>query len=338
MAQFASNFNWTNTLQSITKDRVISEYTVETKFKSQKFLSFMRQKGQLQQLTGGTGLAFGWNVNVGSSPNTIAFDGDDTLPINSMNANIIRAELDVKKYSDALVVLGTDSLLASGSPDSVADLIATQTDVVLMSIADALAGDIFTNTTALSSKKLTGLAEAIDDGTTSTTYAGISRTTYPTQWKSQTVYNVSATSTLGPLYKLDLQASIDAERPDAYFTNILAYQNVQTQLFTNDRYIQPDMARQTGGVDLMFNGNPVYIDSHAQTGVTDPKGNTSQGYFYMLNSSYNKLIVGPPGWYFDLTDWQMSQTNLTYFTRILFAGNLIIMKPSAQAVASIASS
>jgi hypothetical protein len=326
MPSFAGYFNFTNTLQSLTKDRVLTQEVIDTVIGAMKGFQYLRQKGLLEQVRGG--LACRWQLNVSLSPNTVTFDGDDNLPIASMNSNIITAALDWKKYTDALVVVGTDELYNDGSPDAVATLVDAQLDVVKMSLVNKLAGDWVTNTQALNAKGLNGLAEGVDNGTTAGTYAGISRTTYPSQWNAQVNYSIT-TSILQNIHTLDLKASIDAQRPDFYMTNTLNFAQIIQGLFSIDRYYQPDMARAAGGTDLIFNGNPLFLDSHCPTGTTSPSGQSNSGAFFGLNSSFIKLFVHPD-WYFRMTDWQMAQNNLSFFSRVLFAGNVAVLKPSSM--------
>jgi len=335
MAQsaFASGFNFLNSLQTLTKDRVLTPYIVDIVFRSNKAWGYLQQKGMVADVKGG--LAMGWPINVGVSPNTATFWADDTLPVNSMNANIIRAEVDWKGYQDALVVTFTDSLLNDGSPDSVASMIAGQLDVTKMSLVDRLATDWVKNVPATKDPKgFDGLASSVDDGTVSGSYAGVSRTSYPL-WKSNVNYQLpSASSILNNMVTLDLAATLDAQRPDFYCTNNLNFGTIMTALFTQDAYIQPEMARSIGGTDLILFGNPVYIDSHIPTGVTTPatftiSGSNSFGYIYGLNSTYLELCVHPDA-KFAMTDWQMPTNQLIFLTRIVFVGNVVNLKPSAH--------
>lgn len=325
MPSFAGNFNFTNTLQALTKDRVLTQEVIDTFFLAMKGFQYIRQKGLMEHVTGG--IAAGWNVNVSSSPNTTSFDGDQNLPIASMNNNIIRAELDWKKYTDALVVVGTDELYNDGSPDAIASLVDAQLDVVKMSLVNKLAQDWINNTQAANALSLNGLFEAVDDGTTAATYAGISRTTFPAQWKGVVNYSIT-TNILNNIHTADLKASVDAQRPDMYSTNNLNFAALIQSLFSIDRYMQPDMARTAGGTDFIFNGNPLLIDSHFPTQATSPSGQATSGMLIGLNSSYVKMFVHPD-WYFRMTDWQMAQNNLSFFTRVLYAGNIAVLKPPA---------
>jgi len=338
MANLSGSYVYSNPLQALTREGVVTDLIIDHNFKSNKFAQFMREKGMVDDKRGSAALT--WNNNFGQSPNTVTFDGDDPLPINSLNTNIQRAALPWKSYADALVLPINDILDNEDSPEAIASLVEAQLDITKMSIVDKIAGDLFTNTFAINPKGLDGLAEAIDDGTVAQTYANVSRTQYGYRWKSITNYQVPSTANLlNTIHAVDIAASIDAQRPDAYFTGPLLFGTLIESLQPQDAYIQPEMARAAGGNDLIFNGNPVFIDNHCPTGVPTPAtfsitGTNSFGYFYAVNSSYLKLVVNPKA-NFAATDWIAAQNNATVFTRIFFRANLVVLKPSAHAVLCI---
>ncbi len=332
----AANYQFTNTLQNITREGFITKKVIDIFFnKSNKGFNYLRQKGMVDDVTGS--MALMWPVNTQGSPNTVAFDGDDPLPTNSNNTNIIRAGLDWKRYADALVLSLVDIADNEGSPEAIASLVDAQLDITKMSLVNKISDDWVLNTQAANAKQINGLPEAVDDSTVATTYANVSRSnaTYGTNWKSTTSYSIPSTANLlNSLHSTDLKASIDGQRPDFYMCNTLLFGQLIESLTAQDRYVQPDMARTAGGVDLIFNGNPLFIDNHVPTNVNSPAGSPSGGggIFYGLNSSYLKLVVHPK-YNFVVQDWKEAQGNATLFTRIFWFGNLIVLKPSAHFVA-----
>lgn len=334
MADYSGSYNYLNTLQAVTREGFVTKSIVDTVFTSTRLLQELRQ---LVDDVNGT-LALTWPINIGKSSNTVAFSGGQALPANSLDT-FVRASLPWKYYADALALNVTD-LQQNDSPEAIASLVDSQLDIVKMSIVDRLAGDIITSTQASYPLQLNGLAEGVDDGTVATTYAGISRSTYPTQWKSPTNWQIASTANLvQTLYSLDLQASIDGHKPNFYATTRLAFASLQNSLMAQDRYMQPDMARTAGGYDLIFNGNPVFWDPHISTGVATPTtftigGSNSGGYFYGLNKSTIKFVIDPK-LNFRTTDWMNSTTTAQVIARILFAGNLVVLRPPSNYVAWI---
>lgn len=329
MADYSRSYLFGNPLQALTREGVISDVIFDQYFKSNKLTQYLLQKGMVDDKRGSAALT--WINNFGASPNTVAYDGDDPLPINSLTNNLQRAALPWRSYADALVLPINDILDNEDSPEAIASLVEGQLDITKMSIVDKIAGDVIANTPSINPKGLDGLAEAVDNGTVASTYAGIGRTQFSTRWQSTVNYAVSsATSILNTIHSLDLQASIDNQRPDAYFTNILMFGNIIESLFPQDAYIQPEMARAAGGNDLIFNGNPLFIDNHMPTGVASPAGTAgTYGQFYGLNSTYLRFVINPKA-KFSVTDWIAAQNNATVFVRIFFRGNLVVLKPAAH--------
>jgi hypothetical protein len=334
MPNLSAAYNFSNPLQALTREAVISEVIVDHVFKSIKLLQFLMQKGLVDDKRGGAALT--WNNNFGSSPNTVTYDGDDPLPIESLSNNIYRAGLGWKSYADALVLAINDILDNEGSPEAITSLVEGQLDITKMSIVRKIAIDIINNTMSLDPKGIDGIAGAIDDGTIQPVYANISRNAIGNFWKSQVNYQVPNTANLlNVIHQIDVAASIDGQRPDGYFTTPTLFATLIESLTPQDRYIQPEMARTAGGNDLIFNGNPVYIDNYMPTGVPTPApnftigGTNSFGQFLGLNSSYIKSVINPKA-KFATTDWIAAQNNATVFTRIFARLNLVVPKPSAH--------
>ena len=178
---------------------------------------------------------------------------------------------------------------------------------------------------------LNGLAEAVDDGTGhGSTYAGISRTTYPT-WKSKINWASTTTSNaeIGDIQTQYLAAQIDNDTPDCYAVNRKGFQSIWNFLQARDQYIQPDLSRTWGGTNLLYQGNPMFMDSHISTGAAAPSGGGSGGIVYGLNSDYVRLQV-VEGWNFRTTEWREAEQNATIYSRLFWGGNLLVLKPSAQ--------
>jgi len=335
MPDFSAFYSYQKDIQTLTREGFITKNVIDTFFKAKKFAQYARQRERVVEQEGS--LALTWPINVGSSPNTTTFDGDDDLPISSMDGNLLRASLKWARYTDALSIPLTQLSDNNGSKEAVANLLDVQLDIMKMSLLDRIASDLILNTQAIDPKGLNGLAEAVDDGTVAPYYANLSRSTLGTRWQANTNYVIpvaSAANLTANIHTLDLQASQDGSRPDAYFTNLLLFGQLIQSLFPQDRYMQPEMARAAGGNDYVFNGNPVFLDTAIPTGVASPSssppsGTNSGGLMYGINSTYFKLVVNP-SYNFELMDWQIGQNNLTLFTRILWFANMAILKPSSN--------
>jgi hypothetical protein len=297
-----------------------------------KGLNYLRQKGNLVEIQGGSALT--WTVNTSSSPNTQWYTGDQALPIASLNNNLYTAAVDWKFLDDALVLNFTDLIINDGSPDAIANQAMAQLDITKMSAIQGLASAWIANTVNINPLAIDGLLGAVDNATVLPTYAGINRSSsgLGSLFQGNVNYNTTgANNILNDLQALDLTAQIDASRPDFYMSNRLAYGAMIQKLTALDRYIQPDLARTFGATDLAFNGNPVFIDNNVPTGVASPQAGVSGtgGYVLGLNSRYINMIVHPQV-NFEVEEWQKAQNNNTYFTRVHFAGNLAVLKPPAH--------
>jgi hypothetical protein len=323
LADLSASYAYTNVLQAVTREAVLGDVVYDQLFQGDKFFMYLLQKDMVRYIKGGAAIT--WVNNFGRSPNSIAFDGADNLPINSLAGNLIRASLPWRGYADALVLAVTDLVDNEG-------LVEAQLDITRMSILDLMAQDAVTNTQSINPRGFDGVAEALDNGPVAPSYANITRATYGTKWSAQVNYNVSGTvaaNLLPTIHQLDLNASIDNSRPDAYFCNRLILAQLIEGLFTQDAYIQPDMARTAGGNDYIFNGNPLFVDNHYETQTSSPTTSSLGGFIRGFNSSFIKLAINPK-LNFHETDWIAAQSNATMFTRILFRGNLVVPKPQAH--------
>ncbi len=330
MADLSRSYAYQNVLQTTTREGIVSDVVFDQLFQSNKFFMYLMQNDMVRYVKGGAAIT--WVNNFGSSPNSIAFDGADTLPVNALAGNLIRASLPWRGYADALVLNGTDIVDNEGSDEAIMGLVEAQLDITRMSMLNLMSQDVITNTTSINPRGFDGLAEGVDSGIVAPNYANIARATYGVKWNAQVNYNVTGTvaaNLLPTLHQYDLNASIDNSRPDAYFTNRAIFGQLIEGLFAQDAYIQPDMARTAGGNDYVFNGNPLFIDNHMPTNTTSPTTSTLGGLIYGLNSSFLKLVINPR-LNFHETDWIAAQTNFTLFTRLLWRGNLVVLKPQAH--------
>jgi len=330
VADLSRSYAYTNVLQATTREGIVSDAVFDQVFQGNKFMMYLLQRDMVRYTKGGAAIT--WVNNFGQSPNSIAFDGADDLPVNALAGNLIRASLPWRGYADALVLNVTDLVDNEGSDEAILGLVEAQLDITRMSMLNLMSTDVIVNTQSINPRGLDGVAEAVDNGTVAPNYANIARSTYGTKWIGQVNYNVAGTvsaNLLPTLHQIDIQASIDNSRPDAYFCNRSIQAQLQEGLFAQDQYIQPDMARTAGGNDFIFNGNPLFIDNHMPTNTTSPATSALGGFIYGFNSSFIKMVINPK-LNFHETDWIAAQTNATMFTRLLWRGNLVVTKPQAH--------
>jgi hypothetical protein len=333
-----TQYQFFNTLQAMTEAGWLTRDLIDTVFKDGKIFKWLRSNDRVKYIDGAP--VFKWNVNIGRSPNTQAFDGVEPLALTSMDANAINAVLQPKRYTDALVLpIGTiqDN---DGSENAIASIVRTQLEVTKATLVEKLSTDSLTNTQTANPLQINGLAEAVDDGTVATTYAGLSRTTYAANWRSPANYASTMAALLTTITNLDLQASVDGQRPTAYFGTPGIFGGIQGLLQSYNQYQDAAiLAKNVVGYDLMLFGKPLFIDQYlpsgvpVPTGITPPSGTNAGGYLYGLNGSFLNLNVYRR-WNFATTAWDRQMANVAaIYSRFFWTGNLSMLKPSSSWVA-----
>ena len=102
MADVSASYAYTNVLQATTREAVLGDVVFDQFFQGDKFMMYLLQNDMVRYIKGGAAIT--WVNNFSKSPNSIAFEGADNLPINSLAGNLIRASLPWRGYADALVL------------------------------------------------------------------------------------------------------------------------------------------------------------------------------------------------------------------------------------------
>lgn len=333
-----AQYQFFNTLQAMTREGWLTRDLIDTVFKDGKIFKWLRDQDHILPIDGG--IAQLWNINIGTSPNTQAFDGLAPLNLYSMDSNAINAALQTKRYTDALIMAISTIQDNDGSEAAVGNIVRTQLQVVKASLVKKLATDAIVNTSTINNLQLDGLAAAVDNGTVAATYAGINRTTYPTQFSSPVIYNSVMSALLTTITNQDLAASVDGERPSAYFGTNGIFGGLQGLLQNYNQYQDGAiLSKNAIGYDLVLFGKPFFIDQYlptgvpVPTGVTPPGGMNAGGYLYGLNGSYVKLFVNRR-WNFRASDWDSAEATVAaIFTRLYWSGNIAVLKPTSNWVA-----
>lgn len=233
---------------------------------------------------------------------------------------------DWKLYHVDIVLYGLD-LLKNAGGKMIHDLVSDEMDEAEMSAAEYLGVDVFAGT---GGDKLTGLRVAFDDGTTHTSYGGITRVT--TAATAGLAVSGTTTTTTATTFSLP-QMNIFMQR--ATIANKSCDLIITTQALMNKWWerAQPSQRIESGGrkdtpvanlgfKTVLMNGAEVVVDSHCQT-----------DHVYFINSEYLKLVVHknrmwtPSGWLYPTN--QDSVINHLYF-----AGELVCKSPRMHNVAT----
>lgn len=223
------------------------------------------------------------------------YAGFDTFTTSQMNTRTM-ATFTPKQLYWSIPLSGIQVGVNTGT-EKILDLLATEMNSVSDDMADSLGTGLYSDGTGTSSKQLTGLDAAVDDGTTAT-YAGLSRTTYTT-WVS------NADTSSNAISRAELAASFDAamigsDSPTIGVTTPAIWGTIEglamgTISFNNP---MPGLGREYGTVNragvtrgqggelgftaLFFRGVPIIADEKC-----------TSGRFYWLNEKHIGLTTWP---------------------------------------------
>ena len=110
-----------------------------------------------------------------------SYSGFDTMSTSQQNTRV-NAEFDPKQSYYSVVVSGIQRAVNRGDA-AVLDLLGTEMDSVAADMTDNLGTQLYADGTGNSSKDITGLDAAVDDGNGTATFGGLARATYTT-WVS----------------------------------------------------------------------------------------------------------------------------------------------------------
>jgi len=218
------------------------------------------------------------------------------------------------KYNRQFIIIDHIDELENSGDGKIADLIESESKWCKMSLQDDLGTQMFSLGTGNSSKDITGIRAAVDDGTAVATYGGISRSTN-TWWASRYDYNSGVDRAL----TVKLMQSMWGDCKGGLDTSDTPTLIVTTQdLF--DKYASIlDVTRQRGDEELgkagfqnlLFNGVPLTVDSHCP-----------DKYMYFINENHLWFIKHPDE-FFKYVPFAYKIDQEVMVAKIRLAGNLV---------------
>lgn len=271
-----------------------------------------------------------------------SFSGSDVLPTTQVS-NTVKMTFDAKFFAQPTNLNYTDIAL-NQTPQQVADLMDRQLQSDAVDMMIAVASQLYSDGTGNGSKNFTGLAAAVDDGTSVATYGSLSRSTYTSI--DATVTATGGTLTLAKMYTLWDTLQQDNQIPSVILTTKAVRSYYEQLLLPNLRYADPGKMSVGASKDgLMFREAIVKADSAA-----------TSGYMYFLNESTFKFrglkkwpngkainysmdemegepsSVKPSGVGFFATDPITPVNQMTFNKFVVLAGNLICNNPRYNGV------
>ena len=241
----------------------------------------LNQRGNVKPFGGGNvifqELSFAENGNAGF------YSGYDLLPVAASDV-ISAAEFNIKQLACPVVLSGLEMLQNSGR-EAFIDLLEARLNVAESTMANKLAGSLYSDGTGSGGKEVTGLGAAVPTDPTTGTYGGIDRATW-SFWRSGlydfSVQSVtpSATTIQAAMNKLWSSLVRGTDRPDLIVLDNNYWSYYMGSLQAQQRFTSPETGN-LGFPTLKFMDADVVLDGGI--GGYCP-ANTG----FMLNSKYIK--------------------------------------------------
>lgn len=271
------------------------------------------------------------------------FVGSTVLPT-AIVQNTTKMTFDAKFIAQPSNLANTDVAL-NETEMQVADLMERQIQSDAASLMNAVAASLYADGTGTGGLAFTGLAAAIDDGTSVATYGNLSRTTYPSI--DATVTSSGGTLTLAKMFTMWDTLQQDNEIPTLLLTTKNVRSLYEQLLLPNLRY--QAWNKMGVGADmkagLVFREAIVRADSAASSGKLNfinedtfvfralKKFPNAKAINYSLDQMEGTPSnVNPQGMGFFTTDWLQPVNQLTMNKYVLLAGNLICENPRYNGV------
>lgn len=230
-------------------------------------------------------------------------------------------EVNVKYYYVNATLFGTDNVLNRG-PEAAMSYVESKLINASGKMAKLLGTDLFLDGqgTNSSSIQIDGLQGGIDDGTTYTTYGGITRTDIASG------ANVGINGYKAAAATLSLAAVQTAygatwfgnEHIDLIPTTQPVWDILWNKIQPQQRYMEEssDVAK-IGFQALRYNGASIVVDQYAPAGV-----------MWFLNTKYIQFWISTlPKYQFGFTGWKEAQNTDDVAGQYLFAGNFLFVAP-----------
>ncbi len=208
--------------------------------KNNVLLSKLKQRGNIKTFSGGykilQELSFAENSNAGW------YSGYDILPVGVSDV-ISAAEFNIKQAAVPVVISGLEMLQNSGR-ERMIDLMDSRITVAESTLANLIAGGLYSDGTGSGGKEIDGLNAAVPTDPTTGTYGGIDRATWNfwrSQLEDQTAANgLDATKIQG--YWNDLWSSLvrGMDRPDLIVCDSTVWSTYMESLQALQRFTSPE--------------------------------------------------------------------------------------------------
>ena len=210
--------------------------------KNNALLTYIDKRGNIKTVSGGSvifqELSFAENGNAGW------YSGYDLLPVAAQDV-ISSAQFDIKQAACPVIISGLEQLQNAGKEQMI-DLLDGRVGVAEATMANLLAGGVYSDGTANGGKQLTGLDAAVPVNPLTGIYGGIDRATW-TFWQTKTTTAGSALTkdTIGDAMNA-MWASLTRgmDRPDLIVMDGFMWGIYMASLQAQQRFASADSANR----------------------------------------------------------------------------------------------
>jgi hypothetical protein len=200
--------------------------------KNNAILTRLSQRGNARPFSGGRiiyeELSFAQNANAGW------YSGYDLLPVAAQDV-ISAAQYDIKQAACPVTISGLE-LLQNASKEQMIDLLEARINVAEATMANLIAGGLYSDGTGSGGKEITGLGAAVPlDPTTNATYGGINQQTW-LFWRNQFQNSANTTTLLADMNLLWSKLIRGMDRPDLIMVDSTVWGAYVAALQANQRF------------------------------------------------------------------------------------------------------
>jgi len=217
------------------------------------------------------------------------------------NTKKTAAEYEWKRAHAPISIDGLDTIKNAGE-SAILSHVKTEVQIAEKSLSDKLGTSLFSDSSTA------GEFQGFKLSTASTgTLGGIAKASY-SWWQGQ-VDSTTATLSLAKMQSLFGDCTVDSDRPTVIFTTQDLYDDMHSLIQPQQRFGDSDTIK-AGFTSIMWNGIPVIVDSHVDS-----------GYLYMINEDYVSLKYATKR-NFKLTPFQQPTNQDAMIAHIFWAGAL----------------
>jgi hypothetical protein len=222
------------------------------------------------------------------------------------------------------VTIPGDDLAKAEGDRKIIGLVASKMETATLTCHDDLATMFFGDGTGNNSKDFDGLLNGCDDGSTYTSYGGITRGTSGATWWQAQVNSTGGALTVDSINALLGKCTIGQKKPDLAFMPQNLYDKLWSRVQPQQRFLgEKSVLAQVGFTGINLNGHcECLVDNHCPS-----------GYIFFMNTDYWKLILNRKRNFY----WTPEKTPVdadAWVRQLLTMGDLINVQPRVSGLLS----